>query len=83
MAFVTFPALQDAITQLREANNRLSSLDERNKLGWHLNSAVEQLEDKVLAGWVQRLGLDGLPRSERLHPDDPEYQEPDKDYHPI
>jgi hypothetical protein len=72
---VTFPALQDAITQLRAASDRIMELDEWRKLDWHLGNAAVQLANKVLAGWVQRVGLGGLPRSKGVHPDDPEYVE--------
>jgi hypothetical protein len=53
----------------------MMELDEWRSLDWHLSNAAEQLESKVLAGWVQRVGLGGLPRSKGVHPDDPEYLE--------
>lgn len=51
----------------------MMELDEWRSLNCHLSNAAEQLESKVLAGWVQRVGLGDLPRSKGVHPDDPEY----------
>jgi hypothetical protein len=72
VTFVTFPALQDAVTQLRAARARMMELDEWKNLSWLLGNAAEQLARKVLAGWVQRVGLGGLPRSKGVYTNDPE-----------
>jgi hypothetical protein len=63
-AFTTFPAAQETIAQVRAARDRLAALEEHDRTTSYLNLAAEQLEEKLLDGWIERLGLAGLPREE-------------------
>lgn len=61
LTFVTLPAVEDTITQLRAAMARLEAQDEPLKGTWRKWEALRQLERKVLDGWIEKAGLGGLP----------------------
>ncbi|KAK4033063.1 hypothetical protein C8A01DRAFT_19948, partial [Parachaetomium inaequale] len=65
LTFVTLPELEDTLALLDAAYERMTA--EQEAL-WDLHEAIDdaarQLKAKVSAGWVKRLGLDGLPRED-------------------
>lgn len=71
LAFVTFPAPEDTITQLRAAMARLGARDELVQYNWYTDVAAHELEKHVLAGWLERLDLGGLPRDDWWYRDHP------------
>ncbi|KAK4152148.1 hypothetical protein C8A00DRAFT_35172 [Chaetomidium leptoderma] len=71
LTIVVLPALRDTITQLRAATARLKAQQVPGRYDMRLWNALRELEEKVLSGWTQRLGLAGLPREPKHHWDDP------------
>jgi hypothetical protein len=63
LTFVTLPAVEATIAQLRQAMARLEAREEppRGPGSWYRLEAGRQLERKVLDGWIERPGLGGLP----------------------
>jgi hypothetical protein len=66
LTFVTFPAIQDTITQLRAAMDRIAARDEPLKRLFEAGLAASAIKKAVLPGWLERLGLDGLPLEDQM-----------------
>ncbi|KAH6632221.1 hypothetical protein F5144DRAFT_245463 [Chaetomium tenue] len=65
LTVVTFPPANETARQLRAAMQRI--IDRRDPLvgNWVTGSAATALEELVLPGWIDRLGLGGLPLEPR------------------
>lgn len=61
LTFVTFPPVQDTVRELRVAMQRIEAWAKPNAGTWYMGKAIEALESVVLPGWIDRVGLGGLP----------------------
>ncbi|KAH6856192.1 hypothetical protein B0I37DRAFT_412142 [Chaetomium sp. MPI-CAGE-AT-0009] len=65
LAFVTFPPAQETITELRVAMDQIKARVNTLSGTWYMARAVDELKQVVLPGWIDRLGLNGLPLEPR------------------
>ncbi|KAK3294414.1 uncharacterized protein B0H64DRAFT_324781 [Chaetomium fimeti] len=61
LAFVTFPPVQDTIRELRVVMDQIKARRSTLSGTWYMGKAVDELKNAVLPGWIERLGLGGLP----------------------
>jgi hypothetical protein len=61
LTFVTFPPVQDTVRELRVAMQRIEAWAKPNAGTWYMGKAIAALESVVLPGWIDRVGLGGLP----------------------